>query len=256
MVKLFLQSFIYIVLFIGMIFPVVAGDRSAEVDSFITTLSSENIVTRLDAAKQITRSGLSDEKLFDFVEQQLLAGYKNDNGSVHRDEMSWYCKVLASSGQEKYRSTLSTVAANASSGKVRKYAKQSLTLIAEYNAANAIINSQENKELELSPEATRVYNMLQSGNIKLQKDAAKMLTRGEVSDAVLYETVQEKLKTGYQEYSNRINTNKEFEDILSWYCKALGASGSSNYRGILEEIVEGSSSIKLKKYAKESLEHL
>lgn len=126
MAKLFLQSFLYFVFIITLVIPVVAADRSAEIDSFITTLSSENINTRVEAAKQITRSGLSDERLFDFVEQQLPAGYTNDKGSVHRDVMSWYCKSLASSGQEKYRSTLHTVAANALSSKVQKYAKESL----------------------------------------------------------------------------------------------------------------------------------
>ena len=49
-------------------------DRSSEVDEYITMLKSDNMEQRINAAKRITRSGLTDSKLFDLIRDNPMPG--------------------------------------------------------------------------------------------------------------------------------------------------------------------------------------
>jgi len=166
--------------------------------------------------------------------------------------MSWFCKALASSGNHDYAETLEEIASTTSSSKLRKYAKQSIGLIAEYHADNELINSSENVVEGLSPEEARTMNMLKSEKLTLQKTAAKLLARREITAPALYAVVNEDLKEGYK----RQNTDKEYIDTMSWYCKALGASGNKEYQATLQEVADSAPSGKLKKYARKGLSQL
>ncbi len=205
-------TFVLITLFISSM--CMAADRTIEINNFMTQLSSSNSKARIDVTKLITRSGLSDTQLFDLIQEKLLDGYSIDKGSLHLDEMAWYCKALASSGLEKYRSTLVKVANEASSSKVRKYAKQSQDLINDYRERNAAINSTKHSNLNLSEKAARIYNMLQSDNLRLQKDAAKMLFRGEASDMVLFDSVQQNLEINYKQYIAKTACKWDLTDYI------------------------------------------
>lgn len=222
-------------------------------EKFLPMLNSASQVERINAAKIITRSGVTDQKVFDVIQEKLIAGSRQDTiNSDHIDEMSWFCKALASSGNYDYAEILEEIASTTSSSKLRKYAKQSIGLIAEYHADRELINSSESVVEGLSPEEARAMNMLKSGKLKLQKTAAKLLTRREITAPSLYAVVNEELKEGYK----RQNADKEFIDTMSWYCKALGASGNKEYQATLQEVVESAQSEKLKKYARKGLSQL
>ena len=65
-------------------------NRSLEVDKFITMLESSLQNQRINAAKLITRSGLSDPRLFSVINKKLLNEYKlYPQNREHLDEISW-----------------------------------------------------------------------------------------------------------------------------------------------------------------------
>lgn len=227
-----------------------ADNRSDETEHFISILNSDLRVERINAAKLITRSGLTDQKLFDLIQNKLLAGYQENTGSSkHIDEMSWFCKALASSGNHAYIDTLRKIANTTSSSKLRKYAKQSIGLVEKYHMDNEIISSTKKFEKGMSLEAAQVKNMLTSDKLYLQKNAAKMLVRREVTDPSLYALVNEELKKRFMIR----NAGKEQIDTMSWFCKALGASGNKEYRQTLEEVKKRAPNVKLQNYARKSL---
>ena len=227
-----------------------ADNRSDETESFISMLNSDLQVERIKAAKLITRSGLTDQKLFDLIQDKLLAGYQENTGSNKQiDEMSWFCKALASSGNHAYIDTLRKIANTTSSSKLQKYAKQSIGLVEKYHRDNEIIGSTKNLEEGMSLEAARVKNMLTSDKLYLQKNAAKMLVRKEVTDPSLYARVNEELKKRFMMHG----AGKEQIDTMSWFCKALGASGNKEYRQTLEEVKKRAPNEKLQNFARKSL---
>lgn len=227
-----------------------ADNRSDETERFISMLNSGFRIERVKAAKLITRSGLTDQKLFDLIQDKLLAGYQENTGSSkHIDEMSWFCKALASSGNHTYIDTLRKIASTTSSSKLRKYANQSIGLVEKYHIDNEIIGNTKNLEKGMSLEAARVKNMLTSDKLYLQKNAAKMLVRREVTDPSLYALVNEELKKRFMMHG----AGKEQIDTMSWFCKALGASGNKEYRQTLEEVKKRAPNEKLQNFARKSL---
>jgi len=103
------------------------SSQSAEVDKYIQMLGSTSFKTRIDAAKLITRSGITDSRLYTIINEKLLTELNTKGlNKDHIDEMSWMCKALASYGMTEYKQTLNEIIENSSSMKLQKYAKQSL----------------------------------------------------------------------------------------------------------------------------------
>lgn len=101
--------------------------QSADVDKYIQMLGSTSLKTRLDAAKFISRSGITDSRLYAIINEKLLTELNTKGlNKDHIDEMSWMCKALAASGMTEYKQTLREIIENSSSMKLQKYAKQSL----------------------------------------------------------------------------------------------------------------------------------
>ncbi len=228
-------------------------DRTEEVHEYIRMLKSDSVTERTAAAKKISRSGLTDPQLFDLINGQLLNGYQSDlTDSMHIDEMAWLCKALASSGISEYKTTLGTVADTAYDSKLRKYAEQSLELIDEYAEKNRIMADTQDAPSGESPEVTRHINMLKSDKLSLKKDAAREIYRSTLRNERLFDVVSEEILKGLQ-----LNeSGSDYVDTMAWLCKALGSSGMSKYSATLQQVVDTTFSIKLQKYAKQSLDML
>ena len=227
------------------------GDRSAEIEEFITMLKSNNMEQRINASKRITRSGLTDPKLFDLIRDNLVNGYQSDpNNPKHIDEIAWLCKALASSGRPEYKEALKKVADTTGDAKLERYARQGMDLIDEFAKRNKIISDTKNTVPGQSPEVTRLINMLKSDNLALKRDAAKEIYRSHFTDQNLFGVVNEELLKGYQISPY----DRHHVDVMAWLCKALGASGMPEYKATLSKIVETSSSEALRKHAKLSLD--
>jgi len=105
-------------------------DLTAEINRYMEMLTSGNIIQRTDAAKMIFRSNLTDQKLFEVVNEELLKGYQlKIRDRNHVDAMAWLCKALGSSGMSKYKETLEKIYKTSRSKVLNKYAKQGLNML-------------------------------------------------------------------------------------------------------------------------------
>ncbi len=68
-------------------------DRSAEAKSLMASLDSPGSAQRIIAAKNISRSGLTDIGLYTKVSSLLKQGYMQSTEKGHIDEMAWLCKA-------------------------------------------------------------------------------------------------------------------------------------------------------------------
>jgi len=102
---------------------------SGKAAQYARQLRSGNALSQRDAAKRIIRARMFQTALMNEVEKALLKGYKKDGGRNQIDAMSWLCKVLGASGNSRYRKTLSRVAKEGSSRKLRGYASKSLSML-------------------------------------------------------------------------------------------------------------------------------
>lgn len=229
-------------------------DRSSEVNKYIEMLHSTTYKTRLDAAKYITRAGITDPKLYDVVRNQLVSRYKEKTSDMsHTDEMAWLCKALAASGMEQYKPAFNEVIENTTSPKLKKYARESLGMLAEHAEKNKIINDMSGADPSLSAEENRLVNMLRSDYFGLKRDAAKTIFRGQYKAKGLYQALNDVLLNQYKrvEFSDHLGI-----DTLAWMCKALGSSGMPEYKTTLQEIYESTSSVKLKSHVKKAMKQL
>jgi len=104
----------------------------------------------------------------------------------------------------------------------------------------------------LTAKQAKYIKMLESSNARENRDAAKMIEREHLSDPVVLDVVEQKLLRDYQ----RSGSDHSLVDTMSWYCKALGASGQTKYRSTLARVARDAPHRKLRGYAQKSLSQL
>jgi len=223
-------------------------DRSDEVNQYIEMLTSGTLNKKIEAAKIVERSGYSDPKLFDLIEQELLGQYLTAENSVQIDYMAWLCKALASSGVERYKSTLVKVMDTANNKKIQRYAEQSLERFDDYSRRRKIISDNKYAAKGRDPEVARLMNMLASDVMNVKRDAAKIISRNSYSDPELYKLINTELLEGYNKFDDNVSI-----DTMAWLCQALASSGDANYKNTLNKIADTTEHQKLAKYAAKAL---
>lgn len=225
--------------------------RSAEVETLLTGLNSPSSSQRINASKLISRSGLTDQKLYAKVAILLKDGYAAKTDANHIDEMAWLCKALAASGDSQYRPLFEEIIDNSPSTKLQRYAEQSHALIEEYAQRSQVLNETESWDESLSAEDNRLVNMLNSDNLALKRDAAKMIVRSTNPDEKVFDTAAAALTT----MATESRSESTYIDTMAWLCKSLAASGNSKYVETLQHVHDNTSSTKLKTYASKALKN-
>lgn len=113
--------------------------------------------------------------------------------------------------------------------------------------------AQSQPSSQLTSEQAKYLRMVESNNTEQQKDAAKLMVKANYRDTVVLDAVEKILLRSYQASANE---SGERIDTLSWFCKALGASGQSKYKATLSKIATEAPQRKLKGYAEKSLNQL
>lgn len=227
--------------------------QTEDAQRYIEMLKSERTKTRIDTAKYITRSGLTEPVLFESIKTKLLTGYThNQTNPKHMDEMAWYCKALASSGNLDYADTLREVARTTTSEKLQRHCLNSIDQISVYAKRNKTMQTGVVQDNNLSSEENKMIAMIRSGDPQMMRDAAKVTTRNPFAGDAVTDAISEALLKAVP----KISGNRTMIDALSWMCNALGASGNAKYKEVLNQVIETGTSTKLKKYAKKSQEML
>ena len=236
--------------------PTFAMEKNIE-DQYLKALQTANTSARIVVAKKITHSYIENQEIFAEIERQLLQGYNKCNDPEFLDLMSWYCKDLASSGNDKYRVTLAQVVSKTPCPKLQRYARQSIESIDFNKYRNKqLAGAKKLEEKGIDPHSARIAALLKSGDYKLQRDGAKMLVRSIHADLRLFDLVEDILEKYIASYAFQSSTGgSELEiDTMAWMCRALPASANNKYHDTLKKIAQESQPEKLKKYARDALD--
>jgi len=180
------------------------------------------------ACEDLAWKGISDPRLFDLLEQRILAEEKAARDSrPDKDRIARYMRALGFSGQMKYRPTLSRFGLDVV---YMRYAGQAIDDLPQYARWNPQISAREKFDPALGDDANRVMNMLRSDDLLLQRIGAKRVYFGVTDDAVL-EMLAARLKEAYPR-----SWEGDEADAVAWMAKALGHAAREKYRSLLEEV--------------------
>ncbi len=101
---------------------------SPEQEKYIKLLKSNSDNQLYETARDILENYSNDKIIVDFVAKVLEQGYNKDvYNRTHTLAMSWLCKILGASQNSKYKPLLTKIANNASSEKLKLFAKKALS---------------------------------------------------------------------------------------------------------------------------------
>ncbi|HHM06014.1 MAG TPA: hypothetical protein ENJ19_09790 [Gammaproteobacteria bacterium] len=222
-----------------------AEDVEAEIQHYIDVFRHGGFDARHEAMGELKWSGISDPRVYDIIEAALLKNF-TDTRPRHVDENAWYAKTLAISGLEKYRATLQKIHDETNSSKLKKHVAWALARINDYARWNPVIARGLAEAPPGGLAAARVRNLLNSDIPELIRAGGKRVYFAHNADDALLELTKDTLLKHYRS----VGTDRVDVDALAWLCKALAKSGQPQYKSVLEEVAENTTSKKLAKYAK------
>ncbi|QNM97403.1 hypothetical protein [Chitinimonas koreensis] len=189
--------------------------------------------------------GLSDPRLFDAIEQRLLADHvaadrkEGKDGKLDRLRIARYILALGFSGQSKYVPTLQKFRGDLDYGRFAKDALEDMPVYAKWNP---VISNRATFDPKLGDEANRAINMLRSDDMMLKRLGAKRVFFQVRDDAVLDVLAQ-------QVEQNYMSTKDENEDAVAWLVKALSQARRTGDFTLLRKVQTQAPSGKIRRYA-------
>ena len=205
-----------------------------------------DISQHAQAAESFVWKGISDTRVFDVVEQRLLAdaaAARDDKQQKNR--VAFYIRALGYSGQAKYLPTINQFVTD---GEYERYAKTALVDIPQYRQWNPIISNRASFDPKLGDDANRIMNMLRANDFMLKRVGAKRVFYKHQEPEVL-ELLAKELRANYAKATS------ETADAVAWMVKALGQPRLEKYKPLIEEIAASAQDSKVAKYANATLEN-
>ncbi len=220
-------------------------DLDAEVERYAKVFSGAGFGAKKQALHDLTWAGISDPRVYDPIEAQLLAGYQiTDKDKTQVEQLSYLAKGLALSGNSKYKAPLDKVLAETPSKKLKKHVTTGLQRLPDYEKWNPIISANLDQAAPGRLGQARALNMLDSDVPELFRAGAKIVRKYFIDDDEMIAAVNASLLKNYQ----RNLDNKAQVDGVNHLIRTLGESGKSEYRVTLDN-VSLSSNKKIAKYA-------
>jgi hypothetical protein len=242
MKKPFRSARIFVVLLAAFASNVGAVEITSDVDSMLSTLISGSHDEQMQICRDLEIAGLSDRRLFDQVEKNLLASYQS-NTRNDAEYAAWLTKCLAFSGVESYRKTIEEVAQNGGHRGIKRHGVESQETLSEHGRWNPQIVGQPD-DAGQSLAANRIIKAFRVNDIALQMAAAKWAFERNISDESALDVIESTVKP----LIKRIQT-KENVQATAYMLKALARTGNPRYRATIEEVTQSGSEPKLRKYA-------
>ena len=223
------------------------ADLDAEIERYAKVFSGKSYSAKKQALDALAWAGISDPRVYDPIEAELLAGYRTtDADKANIEELSWLAKGgLGVSGNTKYIATLEKVQTSTPSKKLAKHVTTGLERIPKYAIWNPIISA----NLEQAPSGrlgqSRTINLLASDIPELFRAGAKITRQYYSSDEEVLAAVNASLLANYK----RNLSNKAQVDGVSHLIRTLGEAGNTSYRPTLDKVAR-SDNKKIAKYAK------
>jgi hypothetical protein len=238
---------------IGLIFLLVTyvpafafNSVNEQIDAYLEILATGSIEDQIQMLERLQWSGLSDPRLYDEVERQLLEKYLSpDLDKYAINLLAHKARALGYSGDDGYRISLGQVQNETVHRKLSKHAKKALNELGKYWNWNKLIAKSDISVEGKSAEVTNYMKMLGVDDVFVQRNAARAIYHERQQDSHLLALTAEKLQGMYMQQG----LDKQAQDTAAWFCKALGQSGGPKYTALLSNVAASTPYKKIKKYA-------
>ncbi len=186
---------------------------------------------RIKAIDELAWKGISDPRVFDQIEQMVLAELDSNSSGGDRNAIEQDLRGLSYSGQSKYLPTLQKAAADM---RFSRYAKIAIDELPGYARWNPIISNRATWDPKNSDDDNRLLNMLHANDLVLDRIAGKRIYF-EIKDPVVLDAAAEAIKANFH---NKHSGDEA--DGLAWMIKGLGSAGLAQYRPLFVQVAEES----------------
>ena len=219
-----------------------------QIDHYLKILEKGGHASKVQMLERLQWSGLSDPRLYDEIEKQLLEQYQNEELDKYENSLlSHRARALGYSGNEKYRNSLAQVNKAAFQKRVRQHAKKALSELDKYKNWNRMIAESDITIEGKSVEVTTYIKMLNVNDTFVQRQAARAIYIEFQKDPDLLALVADRLEGLYL----KDNLDKQVQDTAAWFCKALGRNAPWDYGELLSEVAKNTPYKKIRKYARQ-----
>src|SRR5436190_13942063 len=222
-----------------------AATLDEDVQHYIAIFQGNDAAAHNRAVEELAWMGLSDPRLFDMLEQKVLAEARAAATiRAEKDRVARYMRALGFSGQDKYIPTLLRFQDDMIYG---RYARDALIQREWYRKWNPIISSRASFDPQLSDVDNRILNMLGSDDLMLMPIAAKRadFAPNDRTLALMADEVRKRYQTS--------EVDPDRLDAVAWMVKALAKTMA--YDDLLLEVRSNAPDRKVRNTAESALRH-
>lgn len=219
--------------------------KDEQIDAVLKVMQTGSQERKETVLERLQWSGLSDPRLYDVLEADLLANYQEKQyESDKRDLMAYEVRALGYSGNPKYKPTLELLTKKAVESNVKRHAKKALRDLNTYISVQRELSQVVIEQAEKPFEIQTYIRMVQTDDSFTQRLAARAAFHETIRDPELMSLFAEKLESMYM----NPDLDALDQDVAAWMCKVLKLH--SEYTALLTEVAEKSPHRKIQKYAK------
>jgi hypothetical protein len=218
--------------------------KDEQIDYILTQVQSAPQQQKEQILERLQWSGLSDPRLFDVFEDNLLQHYQDKYPADDlADLLAYQARALGYSGNEKYQKTLSLLADEAKNSSLIRHAKNGKRDLETFVQVQSALQQVQLSKGERSFEVFTYSKMLKTDDPYTQRLAARAIYHEKRDNQALLDLTAEKLQGMYM--------NKDLDslaqDTAAWMCKVL--KPHSGYEQLLTEVAENTPHRKIRRYA-------
>jgi hypothetical protein len=217
----------------------------ARISQMLEIMQSGNNEQKEQMLERLQWSGLSDSRLFDTFESDLMQHYQETY--LDRDLASllaYEVRALGYSGNPKYVTTLELLANKAANSKLKRHARKAKSDLPQFIEVQQQLAKVKLAKVDEQPADIISYmKLLETNDSYAQRLAARAIYHEQRTQPVLLDLVAEKLKNVYMD----TGLDKVGQDMAAWLCKDL--KQSVRYKAFLKEVAANTPHKKIKRYA-------
>nr|WP_320165552.1 hypothetical protein [uncultured Methylophaga sp.] len=219
--------------------------KDEQIDAVLNVVQTGSQERKETVLERLQWSGISDPRLYDVLEADLLANYQEKlYDSDKRNLMAYEVRALGYSGNPKYTSTLELLAKKAAESKVKRHAKKALSDLSTYISVQRQLSHVVIEQPEKPFEVQMYMRMIQTGDSYTQRLAARASFHENIHDPELMALFTDQLESMYM----NPDLDALGQDTAAWICKVL--KQDSGHEALLAEVAEKTPHRKIQKYAK------
>ena len=236
----------------GLILMLLSGQVSAYetademIDDKLRILSGSDESAQIEMLQRLQWSGLTDERLFDRIADIPETEYRNEE--MNRSEynlLSHRVRALGYSGNDKYRSLLEVIQAEAGYRRLRGHARKAQADLDRFQRWNQMLADSDFSVSGKSYEVATYMKMLHIDDPAVQRLAARATYDELQQDADLLDRIAANLKAVYLQEG----LSAEAQDTAAWYIKALYRNALGKNQELLQVVAQNTPYKKIRKYA-------